>query len=279
MAALRHESGVEPVHGRRLDVVSRLWVHVGVGVPVGLDAVSLRDVAVRAGLRLVLAAGDVLEHVVPGDDRAQSSAAVPSADAAAGDVAAASRHHATADGDDRAWTDAGVPGDRAEGTSDAADLGLNWSRHDDDNGRAEWRHVGDAVADGNRHGGERSGRGASARSHDGRGRNSGCGNAWAWRYGGNASGRADRAGNIRSGHCSGTDARSCAEDCACSVAEDCATSASELASAFVSARRLRVAWRQHGHSGFRRGHGTLQHRGFAGKRAGELGNTEVRKQE
>ena len=61
VAAVRHRCGLEPVHGRRLDVVPRSGVHVGFFISVGLDAVSLRRLELRSGIRLGMVPGQDLE--------------------------------------------------------------------------------------------------------------------------------------------------------------------------------------------------------------------------
>src|SRR5215831_4782289 len=72
MAAFLHGRGLEPVPGWSLGLVSRSWLHVGIGIPLGVDAVLLRKLAVRPRLRLVLESG-LLEYLVSDATRRESS--------------------------------------------------------------------------------------------------------------------------------------------------------------------------------------------------------------
>ena len=49
-------AGLGSIHERRLELVSRSWIYVGVFLSLGLDALSLRFLDLSVGLRLVLAA-------------------------------------------------------------------------------------------------------------------------------------------------------------------------------------------------------------------------------
>ncbi len=46
-----------------LGLVSRLWLHVGLGLPVGLDAIPQRQLAIRAWIWLGMAAGRTVDGV------------------------------------------------------------------------------------------------------------------------------------------------------------------------------------------------------------------------
>src|ERR1700678_3134627 len=57
VATLLYGGWLESIHGRGLVVLPRDGLHVGVGISVGLDALLLRELALRAWFRLGLAAG------------------------------------------------------------------------------------------------------------------------------------------------------------------------------------------------------------------------------
>jgi hypothetical protein len=66
---------MEPVHGRRLDVLSRLWLHVGLSVSLGMDAIHVRQLGLRPRLRMVLAARllEYLERCPQSSESSQQS--------------------------------------------------------------------------------------------------------------------------------------------------------------------------------------------------------------
>ena len=82
-AGLRHDvaafscgGGLGPVHERRLDVVSRGGICLGLRLPLGLDAISLRILDLRQFLWLVLAAGKDLDGLEHWPSRREPSAAL-----------------------------------------------------------------------------------------------------------------------------------------------------------------------------------------------------------
>jgi hypothetical protein len=69
MAALFRRCRLGPVHERRLDIRSRFWLWLGIGVPLGMDAVPLRRMDLFAQQRMGVAARRLLGRMECPKDR------------------------------------------------------------------------------------------------------------------------------------------------------------------------------------------------------------------
>src|SRR5437588_10422490 len=79
-ARLRHDvatlfcrRGMESVRGWFVDVLSRVRIHLGLALSVGLDAVSLRKLDLRYGFRMGLAAWRICRRMASGGSGDQCS--------------------------------------------------------------------------------------------------------------------------------------------------------------------------------------------------------------
>jgi len=102
LAALFHRRGMGSVHEWRVVLVSGIWIHLGIGLSLGMDAVPLWLLGISAGVRMGVAAGDVVGCVENGSACPEFAAALYASTTSGFTGAHGCRESRTGAGDDRA---------------------------------------------------------------------------------------------------------------------------------------------------------------------------------